>query len=1648
VKFNRAARSLSRTKKKTLRAKRLSLQLETLEDRRLLATVADGDGDITPLAVGSDVGGTDGGVDAPRPNHAADVGAGVQVNLHPSIIAHNELALDEAFQQASNLQQYTDEEFYASSQWIVKAFDTTTREELEAHLGTELWPTDLIPNTYIYDISSIQASPKGAPLGIVSKLDSHPGIQYFYPDVPAEIVRRFVPNDPLFPAQWHLENTGQSGGIAGEDAGLVAAWDLATGSGVVVAVLDDAVQYTHPDLAPKYRADLSFDYADNDPDPAPVDLLNESHGTAVAGVAVAASNNNLGVAGAGLNAELAGVRIQFVGGLSDSISASALSHEGQEIDIYNASWGPPDIGDISQITPLTLAAIQQGVATGRGGLGSIYVWAGGNGKLFGDEVNFDEWANSRHTIAVAAIGHDGVQAEYSEPGAPILVTAHSLGVSAVAGPSAGGIVTTDLVGSDGYNTVANASDDDALIDLDYTSQFSGTSSATPFVSGILSLALEANPNLTHRDVQHVLVNSARQNDPTDTDWTTNGAGYSVNHKYGFGAIDAPAVVALAQNWVNVDPEVTVGTGDIVVGQAIPDNDLTGVTLTFDVAEDISLEWIELDLNLPHTYPTDIEVVLTSPSGTQSVMTTSHILPFGLVPGPIIGQTLTSARSWGESSQGTWTLKLSDQIGIDTGTIDSYRVNFFGTGDVPIDPSLPTDGGLPGVSGYVFSDLNGDGMRDIDEPYVAGAWVYVDVDNDGHIGLGEPASIADDFGRYHIPEVPGGSQVVRLILEPGWTISTPIEGLYTLDMTADPSQEGIHFGLIPAFDYGDAPSPYPTLIADDGPVHGILAGFHLGRPIEDGGVGVDGEADGQPIATDDNTNADDEDGVRVIVPFAPGATGTLEVTVSNGDNAAGFLNAWIDFNGNGIWDDSEQIATDLLLGPGVHNIDVAVPASANTGITYGRFRYSSQSGLAPTGAALSGEVEDHVVFILGSGAVAGDDTFSVAIDSMENGLDVLANDVPSIFGAGNSLFLLPPDPQITTQGGFISLDNNGTFTDTSDDQIRYTPPFGFTGEDTFTYQILDSSGSLATGMVTVNVTLADGPIVLDNTFRVAADSISNILDVLSNDLAGIDGPISISSFTPASSGQITIGVGSQSLLYTPNADFNGTDQFEYTVRDSAGNTDSGQVTLQVGDTTADDELNISFTVTDLDGNLITGPLTVGQTVLLNATVQDPRGFIPPLDRGVYSAYFDVLYDSNVVSVAGSVTFNPEYPAAQIFRPAITGLLDESGAFQDFVTASPLGADPVILFSVPFTAEQVGLVTFASDPADVLPEHESALNRPTVPNTSLNVEQIDFGSITLGILPQPDLVAVTVVVTDTAGIPISAVAVGDTFNVGVYAEDLREPFAPDHGVFSFYSDLLFDNTLVMVGSDGTLPGNIAFNDRFTNGRNAQTAAGVIDEAGAIHDGLAAVGTAPVLIYEVTFTAIAAGVVNFRSDPADDLPLRETSLQSSGEVVPSTRMTFSNDRLAIGAGVRRNAKNALDVNADQSITTLDVLNLVNAINKSVAGRTTNVVDNFHDVNGDGRLSPIDALVLINHINANGFSTGPAKSIASILLDRSRGSSRLADAQGEDIVQTEPVAIPPVETAVTPRKGSAALVLDVPADDAEISDDLAADILANWTR
>ncbi len=175
-----------------------------------------------------------------------------------------------------------------------------------------------------------------------------------------------------------------------------------------------------------------------------------------------------------------------------------------------------------------------------------------------------------------------------------------------------------------------------------------------------------------------------------------------------------------------------------------------------------------------------------------------------------------------------------------------------------------------------------------------------------------------------------------------------------------------FGIeIVPVDFGDAPDDttesFPTLFVDDnnqpGAYHVVVPGFQLGSTVTS-------ETDGQPSPNADTDNGDD--GVTFQKGFVPGEATPVRVNVVRTgltSQTTAFLNAWVDFNGDGDWNDAgERVFTNQAVVAGNNDLLINVPAGATHGVSYARFRLSTQQNLSPSGAADNGEVEDYRVEI--------------------------------------------------------------------------------------------------------------------------------------------------------------------------------------------------------------------------------------------------------------------------------------------------------------------------------------------------------------------------------------------------------------------------------------------------------------------------------------------------------------------------------------------------------------------------------------------------------------------------------------------------------------------------------------------------------------
>lgn len=463
----------------------------------------------------------------------------------------------------------------------------------------------------------------------------------------------FTPDDRLYFAnvaqdgyhgQWHLRNEF----VPGRDITVVPAWDRgSTGEGVTVGVLDDAVQSGHPDWGTNFTLADSWDFVDNDNIPDSPDS-SDPHGTSVAGLIAARGGNNMGVTGVAPYAKMAGFRLGAT--LSHTVDATLYHSSGSNtnIKLKNHSYSVigsfiPNAGQVSALRTSSAA-------------GTIHVYSAGNYRTTG-QADSTRMAlqNDPESITVAAMNADGIAAAYSNYGACITITAPS------SGTEGWGIATLDLLGDSGYNGMTVFG---LPIYTDYTDEFGGTSAAAPIVTGALTLAKQAQPNLNRRLVKHLLARTAEKLDPTNADWVTNAAGIHFNRSYGFGLIQTDKLTALAPYYPAVSALTTEIVPTVNVNATLPDNTGQALTRTFVINSTTPLEEVQVNLYISILNGNHIGAILISPRGTIAPLmysTTVDTDGRGNSGSPLdINWTFTSNAYWGENPQGTWTLIVSDQ----------------------------------------------------------------------------------------------------------------------------------------------------------------------------------------------------------------------------------------------------------------------------------------------------------------------------------------------------------------------------------------------------------------------------------------------------------------------------------------------------------------------------------------------------------------------------------------------------------------------------------------------------------------------------------------------------------------------------------------------------------------------------------------------------------------------------------------------------------------------------------------------------------------------------------------------------------------------------------------------------------------------------
>jgi Ca2+-binding RTX toxin-like protein len=488
-----------------------------------------------------------------------------------------------------------------------------------------------------------------------------------------------MPTDGIFTDQWYLT-----------DANVIPVWRDYTGKGVRIAQFEpsgpfaagarEVFDYRHPDLQANVDPAFLSDFRD------PALQAFSAHATLVAGVMVAARNDE-GTVGVAYDATLAGYQvgntIKVNSPSNVSVDFAELTRL-REFDIANNSWAfAGGAENFAVVTPPFAASYFEPAAeSGRHGLGTIIVAAGGNSRDSGGNTNYSEATNSRYVITTGAINAVGDistlsigQTPFSNPGASILLSAPGSNVAS----------TSRIL----------VNDQGSVFGAD-TETVQGTSFATPIISGVAALMLEANPSLGYRDVQEILAVSARKVNDTATDLVYNGArnwnggGMHVSHDYGFGNVDALAAVRSAESWsvthtaanerhlTQVEGRVgTVGTSlNLSIASSAP------LLQKLTIGAGIRAEHVDVRVDLDHSNWGDLTIELISPTGTVSKLVsnpgTSASTPAGIVGQGHLTFTLDTTHSFGELAQGEWQLRVTDRAGGGTGTFNGWKLDVYGS----------------------------------------------------------------------------------------------------------------------------------------------------------------------------------------------------------------------------------------------------------------------------------------------------------------------------------------------------------------------------------------------------------------------------------------------------------------------------------------------------------------------------------------------------------------------------------------------------------------------------------------------------------------------------------------------------------------------------------------------------------------------------------------------------------------------------------------------------------------------------------------------------------------------------------------------------------------------------------------------------------
>lgn len=423
-------------------------------------------------------------------------------------------------------------------------------------------------------------------------------------------------SDTYFADQWGLENTGTWGGAIDPDINACDGWaNWTTGDGgTIIAVLDHGFEMNHPDLV----ANVYGTGYDTESGTTPAQVLG-SHGTACAGIVAAEQNNSLGVSGVAPDCAIMSI--------SNSLAGTPASRQARADGIIWAytngaavisnSWGS------SVAYTVIDDAITDALALGRGGLGTVIVFATGNNN---GAVSYPANSNDE-IIAVGAMSPCGERKNPSScEGENWWGSNYGTELDVVA-PGVK-IPTTDRQSTNGYNTASGTAGD-------YFLTFNGTSSATPHVAGLAGLLISMNPCLTQRQVTDIIERTAQKIGSYTYSTTMGRDNGTWNNEMGYGLMDLDAAMRMTrelyiQNVTLTTTEVFQVHGNIYAGNNVdpsqPAGDVNinaGADVTFRASSGITLA-PGFNVNLGAAFTAEIISTSCSDWNTSARVANPHL----------------------------------------------------------------------------------------------------------------------------------------------------------------------------------------------------------------------------------------------------------------------------------------------------------------------------------------------------------------------------------------------------------------------------------------------------------------------------------------------------------------------------------------------------------------------------------------------------------------------------------------------------------------------------------------------------------------------------------------------------------------------------------------------------------------------------------------------------------------------------------------------------------------------------------------------------------------------------------------------------------------------------------------------------------------